>query len=170
MVVAEQKMSLPQLNWPNAQKAAFWLALVTSIVLNISFVGGYFRAESETDQVRQAGGAASVIADRMGLDAGQRALFQDLRGEARAEGAVLQRVSAAAKVSFWQELAKPQPDDAVLKTLVERVAQENTTFTLSVAALMRRFMDALTPDQMRNFVEVVQHRPLMEGRFLMGGR
>ena len=170
MVIAEQKMSFPPLTWPNAQKAAFWLILVTSVVLNIFFLGGYFRAGLEVDQVRGQGGAISVVADRLGLDTAQRALFQELRGEARSEAAVLRRANAPTMDSFWDELSKPHPDETALKSSIERAAQRNVEFTLRVAMLMRQFLNTLSADQQPRFIEVVRTRTQMRGRFIMGGR
>ena len=169
MVLAEHKMSFPPLIWPNAQKAAFWLVLVSSIALNASFLDGYLHADSEADQVREQGGATSVVADRLGLDTGQRSLFQDLRGEARAEAAVLRRANTPIVDAFWGELSKSHPDDRSLRSFVEQVADQNVEFTLRVATLMRRFLDALSLEQQGELIEILQSRSLMRGRFLMSG-
>ena len=162
-------MSFPPLIWPNAQKAAFWLVLASSIALNASFLTGYLQADSEADQVREQGGATSVVADRLGLDTGQQSFFQDLRGEARAEAAVLQRANTPIVDAFWAELSKSQPDDQSLRSFVEQAADQNAEFTLRVATLMRRFLDALSLEQQGELIEMLQTRSLMRGRFLMSG-
>ena len=162
-------MSFPPLIWPNAQKAAFWLVLASSIALNASFLTGYLQADSEADQVREQGGATSVVSDRLGLDTGQRSLFQDLRGEARAEAAVLRGANTPIVDAFWAELSKSQPDDQSLRSFVEQVADQNAEFTLRVATLMRRFLDALSLEQQGELIEILQTRSLMRGRFLMSG-
>ena len=169
MVLAEHKMSFPPQFWPNAQKAAFWLVLVSSIALNASFLGGYLLAGSEADQVQEQGGATSVVADRLGLDTGQRALFQDLRGEARAEAAVLRRANTPIVDAFWDELSKSHPNDESLRSFVEQVAVQNVEFTLRVATFMGRFLDALSLEQQGELIEMLRTRPLMRGRFLMSG-
>ena len=119
--------------------------------------------------MQEKGGATSVIADRLGLDTGQRSLFQDLRGEARAEVAVLRRANTPIADAFWDELSKSHPNDESLRSIVEQVAEKNVEFTLRVAALMRRFLDTLSLEQQGELIEMLQTRSLMRGRFLMSG-
>ena len=96
-------------------------------------------------------------------------LFQDLRGEARAEAAVLRGANTPIVDAFWAELSKSQPDDQSLRSFVEQVADQNAEFTLRVATLMRRFLDALSLEQQGELIEILQTRSLMRGRFLMSG-
>ena len=151
-------MSLPPMTRLNGQKAAFWLVLTVSIVLNLSFVGGYLHANVRADQLQEDISTIAAVADRVGLDAEQRALLRGLQKEASAQVAFLVRANTPVMESFWAELARPQLDKAALKWTVVQVGQRNVEFTLRMADLLRQFLGTLSPKQQREFIEVVQPR------------
>lgn len=148
----------------------FAFLLAVSVAANAFFLVGYFRAASLADDAATPAGAAEIVADRLGLDAAQRALFDRLRAETRDDAERAGRDVQAARDAFWAEMAKADADDGVLQRHLDAAADENFDLNLAVVARLRTFLDALSPAQKRMFIETVRERPIVRGRFLMTGR
>jgi len=150
-------------------RALTWVVLAVSVALNVFFLVGYYRAVVLAERVETPVGTTEVIAERLGLDSGQRAIFDRVRAEARADARSFSAEASATVNAFWAEMITEAPDPALLERYLAQSAERNLAFNRVITKRMRTFLAALTPAQRREFVDRIRARPVMRGRFLMTG-
>ena|GEM_PF-3591200 len=150
-------------------RALTWVALAVSVALNVFFLIGYYRAAVLAERVETPAGTAEVIAERLGLDSGQRAIFDRVRAEARADARSYTAKASATVNAYWAEMVAEAPDPVLLEQYLSQAAERNLAFNRVITKRMRTFLAALTPRQRREFVDRVRSRPVLRGRFLMSG-
>ena len=60
--------------------------------------------------------------------------------------------------SIWEELAKPQPDDAEIQRLIDEMAAHRHAFHTATTAALERFLAAITPEQRAEFIKLMEDR------------
>src|SRR5258708_16857163 len=59
----------------------------------------------------------------------------------------------------WDELAKPQPDQALIARLVDEATENRHAYQKDMAAVLGQFLAVLSPEQRAPFVELPQRPP-----------
>lgn len=143
-----------------------WIALALSLTLNLFFLGGLawskFFAEpfglTPAERFQQLGRDLNLNDD-------QRAAFRQFFHTVRLRGQLLRESNEPLMERVWAELAKPQPDDALISRLVEQAAENRHDFQKTTAAALGTFMATLTPEQRAQFANLAkQHQDIAAKR------
>lgn len=133
-----------------------WVLLAASVAFNGFFAVGYFRARSQAQALQTFEGRARLWTQDLDLDAHQQEVFERLlrettrlRGESRRAGAPLTERMLA-------ELAKDQPDEAVLLAYARQ--DRPAEYRQALVFLLRDFVAALRPEQKQRFLESLRRR------------
>jgi len=149
-------MNLPSIF---ASRTLPWVLLALSVALNAFFIGGHVYTRSLSHRLGGAGEErASALAGRLGLNDEQRTAFRDSR---RAVGPKLRELRAEARPhvnKLWDEMAKPQPDEAVIDAELKTIGDMRLGFEREALASARTFMKSLTPEQRRSFADYARER------------
>ena len=141
-----------------------WILLAVSLALNLGFaVGAFHYAE-----IARPAGAAESLADRLALDAGQRAALDAFRDRARARRAERRADRGDWRRALIEELAKPQLQRAALDETLRQGMERRRAFFEETAVDLHGFIATLSPDQKADFLAMAEERGFM--RSLVGFR
>jgi hypothetical protein len=139
------------------------IVLVLSLGLNLFVAGGFAYSHWE-GAAKQATPAPTperrldAIAHRLGLDPESTKPFKELKRSFRlAQGAfVAQNRPLVGQI--WEELAKPQPEDAQIQGLLDQMAAHRRAFQAATTVALERFLASLTPEQRADFIKLMEDR------------
>ena len=136
-----------------------WVVLALSLTLNI-FVAGGLLWSMMAERPRPIGPAERMIgaAHRLNLNPDQRAALQTFGTEARELNLQLRANNAPIMRQIWQEVAKPQPDDAAVAHLADQALENRRDYQHKMTADLMKFVATLTPDQRKEFADFVARR------------
>jgi len=141
-------------SWPRLP----WLLLALSVVLNIFFIGGAFWVRMETRGPMAAIERFEHVARQLSLDGDQRAAFDHFIRLMRMRTRLMHETNRPLIDRAWTELAKPQPDDAVLNQIFTEAAENRRAYQVDISKAFRAFLAVLSDDQRKEFVELARRR------------
>ena len=149
-IAAARRGVLPRLSW---------ILLALSLALNMFFIGGFFwvRGEAARAHLRPAE-RFEMIARELNLDSKQRGAFEHLIGLMRMSTRRLREANMPLIQEAWAEMAKAQPDEAVIDRNLEAAAANRRTFQVDTSHALRGFLAALSDEQRAHFVEFAKNR------------
>ena len=137
-----------------------WIALALSVTLNVFFLGGLVWSMMAPPPAPPQDFAQRLGSAARGLDLSpdQRKAFRsfavaarDIRGELRSSNAPLMR-------GIWDEMAKPQPDTALIAKLGDQALENRREFQRKMSSNLLTFLATLSPDQRKRFTEMAVSR------------
>lgn len=139
-----------------------WLlaVLALSLALNIFFVSGVFWARFH-EHGRLPGAIAHFerVAHGLSLNDTQRAAFDRFVTTLEERTRSMHGASRMLIDQAWDELAKPQPDEAALDRIFTEAAQSRHAYMADTSAALRSFLDTLSPEQRKHFIDLARRRP-----------
>ncbi len=136
------------------------LALALSGLFNVFFVVGYVQARRAQATATDVTGR---VADELGLDTAQSALFAELRTRGRQDADVYEGSLALVRQELVDELNRKQLDPDRLQAIVDREAELRRQWRLEEAARLNDFAASLTPSQRDKLMQRM-HRATMHER------
>ena len=137
---------------------AGWIALILSLLLNVFFVGGlvYSRFAAEPPPSPQQ--RFLMMAGELNLSADQRKDLRDVARVIRQKSQDLRQTNQPLIKEILEELEKPQPDRDKLSALFAKVSDNRQKFQADIGAVMLAYLETLTQDQRKEFVERSRRR------------
>jgi Spy/CpxP family protein refolding chaperone len=135
-----------------------WIALGVSLALNIlaaGYVAGALWPRGRPGPERMADALDLAPAQRTAFERHLRSMREEHRRYREETRPLLQR--------SWQELAKPQPDEAALDRLFEEGIAKRRALQRENARSLRSFLETLEPGQRQRFLELMQERAERRG-------
>lgn len=134
-----------------------WIALALSLTLNVFFVAGllWFRVAGQPMHMTPAERVAAAESE-LNLNAEQRGAFQQFVDEVRERSRQLRDSNQPLIQQVWDELAKPQPDQALIARLVDEATDHRHAYQKEMAEVLSRFLAVLSPEQRAQFVSLAK--------------
>jgi Spy/CpxP family protein refolding chaperone len=130
-----------------------WVALGLSLALNV-LAGGYV-AGALWPHGRHG---PERLAEELGLNPAQRQAFERHVRTMRDDNRRYREETRPLLQQSWTELAKPQPDQAVLDRLFDEGIAKRRALQRENARSVRGFLETLEPAQRQRFLELMQKR------------
>ena len=142
---------------PAGRGRLIWVALALSLTLNVFFVVGvlWFRVSGEPMHMTPAERVAATE-NELNLNAQQRGAFQQFVNEVREHSRQLRESNLPLIQQVWDEMAKPQPDQALIGRLVDEATDHRHTYQKDMAEVLSRFLAVLSPEQRAQFVALAK--------------
>jgi Spy/CpxP family protein refolding chaperone len=135
-----------------------WLALILSLTLNIFFLGGLFWSRLAAEQGSTPEERFTRAANSLNLSPDQHEAFQQFATDVREHSRHFHEANGPLIQQVWAELAKPQPDQALIASLVDQTAENRHSYQRDMTGTLSRFLATLTPEQRAQFIEKAQKR------------
>jgi uncharacterized membrane protein len=134
-----------------------WIVLALSLVLNICAVGSFVWAKMQAREVQLTPAErVEAVAKQLALDANQRPAFDRFIRTIRMRTRHLREANAPLGEDIWGELAKAQPDEALLDRSLQSLAENRRTYQIDVGHALREFLVVLTPEQRQTMIELIR--------------
>jgi Spy/CpxP family protein refolding chaperone len=133
--------------------------LVISLVLNLCFIAAtlWFRLHAPPAG-RNLAERYQEIASQLDLDAQQRAAFDRYIAAMRSRADQMRQETDPLMAAGWDELAKPQPDEAKVTRLFEQAGEKRRGFQHDATAQTLGLLATLSPEQRTKFVALMRER------------
>lgn len=145
-----------------------WILLAVSLALNLGFAVGAFYYAQMARPGDQWAVSGESLADRLSLDAEQRAALDAFRERARARRAQRRDERGDWRRALIQELAKPELERAALEETLRRGMDRRRALFEETAVDLHGFIAILSPEQKADFLAMAEERGFM--RTLVGFR
>jgi len=144
------------------RKAIPWILLSISLAFNVFFVVGMRRAHRHRRLVETAEGRVQLLAEKLDMDAEQRAKWLALEKGVWAEHQAFKKEIAAQVDAFWSEMIKDKPDASALQAFVQSAPgpQRRRRFVEHMQGLMA----ILRPEQRQRAAEFFKRHHPRRGR------
>ncbi len=133
-----------------------WVALALSLTLNVFFVFGLLWFQVAGQPMQTPAERVAATASELNLTAEQRGAFQQFVNEVQERSRRLRESNQPLIQQVWDELAKPQPDQALIARLVDEATENRHTYQKNMAGVLSQFLAALSPEQRAQFVELAK--------------
>jgi Spy/CpxP family protein refolding chaperone len=145
---------------PRARRWGLWVALALSLTLNLFVLGGLGWSVL-TGRGHAPGGPARFIeiGRRLDLSGDQRAALREFGMHARELTEDLRAANRPIIRQMWDELGKPQPDQAAIQKLEDQILDNRRDFQHKMAQNLIAFLAVLTPEQRQRFIERAMEPP-----------
>lgn len=138
------------------------IVLALSLTLNLCVAGGFvFSRWSVPVHIPAPAGfdrSLEVVVGRLGIDPTQSKPYADLHHKIKVARDRFFVAHRPLGDQIWNELAKPEPDPARLKQLLDTSMETRRDFQGEVMTAMAAFLATLTPDQRDAFVKIARDR------------
>jgi Spy/CpxP family protein refolding chaperone len=133
--------------------------LVISLVLNLCFIAAtvWFRLHAPPAG-RNLAERYQEIASQLDLDAQQRAAFDRYIAAMRSRADQMRQETDPLMAAGWDELAKPQPDEAKVTQLFDQAGEKRRGFQRDATAQTMALLATLSPAQRTKFVALMRER------------
>jgi len=133
--------------------------LVISLVLNLCFIAAtlWFRLHAPPAG-RNLAERYQEIASQLDLDAQQRAAFDRYIAAMRSRADQMRQETDPLMAAGWDELAKPQPDEAKVTRLFEQAGEKRRGFQHDATAQTLALLATLSLEQRTKFVALMRER------------
>jgi len=158
-------MSLPSIF---ASRTLPWVLLALSIALNAFFIGGHVYTRNLSHRVGGYEERSKALAERLELNDEQRAAYREIRRSVGPKFRVLRTEARPHVDRLWDELAKAEPDEAVVDSELKALADMRLGFEREALASAHSFMKTLTAEQRKAFADYARQR--FPGPSAMRGR
>jgi uncharacterized membrane protein len=130
-----------------------WIALALSLTLNVFVIAGLIWSQAANP--RPANFAERLVEAGAGLNLSpaQRDIFNQFAESIQQRTRGMRETGAPLIRQIWDELAKPQPDQAVINQLVDETSENRHAYQRDVIASLSAFLGSLSPDQRAQFVD-----------------
>ena len=133
-----------------------WVALALSLTLNVFFVFGLLWFQLAGQPMHTPAERIAATANELNLSPDQRVAFQQFVSEIQDRSRHLRESNQPLIRQVWDELAKPQPDQALIGRLVDEATDNRHAYQKDMAAVLAQFLAALSPAQRAQFVEMAR--------------
>lgn len=145
---------------PRARRWGLWVALALSLTLNIFVLGGLGWSMLKRHGPVPDGPARFIeIGRRLDLSGDQRAALREFGMHARGLTEDLRAANRPIISQMWEELGKPQPDQAAIQKLEDQILNNRRDFQHKMAQNLIAFLAVLTPEQRQRFIEHAMEPP-----------
>jgi Spy/CpxP family protein refolding chaperone len=133
--------------------------LVISLVLNLCFIAAtvWFRLHAPPAG-RNLAERYQEIASQLDLNAQQRAAFDRYIAAMRGRADQMRQEADPLMAAGWDELAKPQPDEAKVTQLFDQAAEKRRGVQHDATAQTLTLLATLSPEQRAKFVALMRER------------
>jgi uncharacterized membrane protein len=141
-----------------------WILLAVSVVLNIFFLAGavWVRVHHPPPWGDPEKRIAAVAKD-LSLNETQQAAFERFVRTARMGMRQLREKTQPLLEESWRELAKDQPDEAVLDRAFTAATENRRAYQVEISRSMRQFLATLSPEQREKFLALLRERQRVPG-------
>jgi uncharacterized membrane protein len=141
-----------------------WVALALSLTLNVFVIAGLIWSQAANP--RPANFAERLVEAGAGLNLSpaQRDIFNQFAESIQQRTRGMRETSAPLIRQIWDELAKPQPDQAVINQLVDETSENRHAYQRDVITSLSAFLGSLSPDQRAQFVDGMRRQIARESR------
>jgi len=133
-----------------------WVALALSLTLNVFFVFGLLWFQVAGRPMHTPAERVAATANELNLTVEQRGAFQQFVSEVQQRSRHLRESNQPLIQQVWDELAKPQPDQALVARLVDEATENRHTYQKDMASALSQFLTALSPEQRAQFVALAK--------------
>ena len=140
----------------SARGRLVWIALALSLTLNVFFVFGLLWFQVAGQLMQTPAERVAATANELNLTAEQRGAFQQFVSEVQERSRLLRDSNQPLIQQVWDELAKPQPDQALIARLVDEATENRHAYQKDMAAVLGQFLAVLSPEQRAQFVELAK--------------
>ena len=145
---------------PSARRRTWlWVALALSLTLNLFVAGGLLWSSMRPPQPPGPAERFIGAARQLDLNPDQRDALRKFAVQARELNQQLRAANAPLMRQIWEEVAKPQPDNAAVSRLTDQALENRRDFQGKMSTNLMIFVATLTPDQPKRFAENVTRRP-----------
>lgn len=133
--------------------------LVISLVLNLCFIAAtvWFRWHAPPTG-RNLADRYQEIASQLDLDAQQRAAFDRYTAAMRSRVDQMRQEADPLMAAGWDELAKPQPDEAKVTQLFDQAGEKRRGFQRDATAQTLVLLATLSQEQRTKFITLMRER------------
>lgn len=132
-----------------------WLALVISLALN-AFVVGTLVWWISANRMPTPAEHFQQIARELKLNDDQRDAFQQFVIEMRRNTRQLREHNVPLVDKIWEEMAKPQPDRALIDQLVDQATENRRAYQKGMTETLTQFLASLSAEQRGEFVDLTK--------------
>jgi Spy/CpxP family protein refolding chaperone len=142
-----------------ATRGRLWrLLLAVSLVLNVAFIGTSLWLRFTSPELATPEQRFEHIARELQLNDDQRDAFRQFAIEVRRGSRHLKESNQPLLKSVWEEMGKPQPDEAAVARLVEEATTNRQAYQKEMIPTLAKFLSTLTPEQRQRFIELSERR------------
>jgi Spy/CpxP family protein refolding chaperone len=135
-----------------------WVALVLSLTLNVFFMAGLLWSKMAAEQHGNPAQRFQELGRQLDLSPAERAAFEQFGRTVGEQVQALRHANEPLLDRVWTELAKPEPDQALIARLVEQAGENRRAFQKATAEALTGFMASLSPEQRAQFAELARRR------------
>lgn len=144
-----------------------WVLLALSLALNLFFIGGHVYTRSLVHRLGESRlERTTLMAERLGLTAEQKAAFNGLQAKYRARAVGYRGAAREAAEKIWAELAKAKPDQAVVDRNLKALFDNRYELQREASRYTIEFMAGLQPAQKERFLALVRQRNFLGANLL----
>src|SRR5260370_21214107 len=129
----------------SARGRLVWCALVVSLTVNVFYVFGLLGFQVGGQLMQTPAERVAATANELNLTAEQRGAFQQFVSEVQERSRQLRDSNQPLIQQVWDELAKPQPDQALIARLVDEATENRNAYQKDMAAVPGQFLAAPSP-------------------------
>ncbi len=134
-----------------------WVALALSLAVNAFFVGTAVWWATTARMLTPAERFQQIVTD-LSLSDDQRDAFRQFIVTARRGTRQLRDNNLPLLRKVWEELGKPQPDQALIAKLVDQATENRRVYQKTMTAALSQFLADLKPDQRARFIDLTERR------------
>jgi Spy/CpxP family protein refolding chaperone len=140
-----------------ARRSRLWIALLAvSLVLNLCFIAGAVWSRLNPPPARvDLAERYRQMAAQLDLDPQQRAAFDRYVGAIRNRTDQMRQETDPLMSAAWQELGKPQPDNAKVAQLFDEAAEKRRATQHEATSQTIELLSTLSPAQRAKFVSIM---------------
>jgi uncharacterized membrane protein len=141
-----------------ARGRLWWLLLAVSLVLNAAFIGTSLWLRFTSPELATPEQRFQQVARELNLNDDQRDAFREFAIEVRRGTRHLRENNEPLLKRIWEEMAKPQPDQALVVRLVDQATDNRHSYQKEMIPALANFLATLTPDQRQRFIELSERK------------
>ncbi|HUZ75261.1 MAG TPA: periplasmic heavy metal sensor [Stellaceae bacterium] len=135
-----------------------WIALALSLTLNVFVIGGLVWGMLEVQPIEPPAQRFVAVGRSLDLNDTQRAALRQFGVTAREAVRTLHEGNGPVMQQLWVEMAKPQPDEALISHLIDVSTQNRRDYIKRMSSGLMQFMATLSPEERSRFAALA-HRP-----------
>jgi Spy/CpxP family protein refolding chaperone len=146
-------------NWPQVGRGTLLALLAISLALNLFFIAGAVWSRmhmppGQPDERQQS----QSMAEQLRLDPRQQQGFKHYMAMMHANGVKLRQGMAQLMLGAWDDMAKPQPNQAQIMQRYDEASRKWRDFQHESVAQTLDFLALLSPAQRDKFVAIIRER------------
>jgi Spy/CpxP family protein refolding chaperone len=151
--------SLAEARLSGSRGRLVWLALALSLTLNVFFIGGLMWSHWAAPATpATAIERFALAAKRLSLSPDQHDALDQFLNDMREQTQLMRETNHPLLQQIWDELAKADPDQAIIDQRIDEMTQNRRVFQRQMTAALTHFLAVLSPEQRAQFVELARPR------------